>query len=592
MNPTLYHPFVWPFCIGVVLLLAILVIKYTRWIKSLDRRQKMLVNKHFLKGLFFPAIYEMFMEGLLHRKVTRFRRPLGYMHRSIALGWFLLISVGLVETLVNFWGEPHPFWIGIFYRYFVHADRTALSPVFAQVMDLLLIYVLSGVGMAVMKSLHAGMVGMRKTTKLRFRDQVLRYSLWSIFPLRLLSESATACLYHNGGFLTQTLGNQMSEAAASFLELPCWTLYSLALGIFFALMPFSRYMHIFTELVLIFFRKYGVTESAVPTGYTKMELSACSRCGICIQNCPMDKVLGIDNIQPVYYLAGMREGTVKSLIAENCLMCNQCVVDCPVGLDIQSLRRLGRDKHQLDTQDNYHYTDNIRSFNAIGRVAYFGGCMSHLTPGITESMKAIFEAAGQKYWMMDEDKTICCGRPLMQQGFFKQAAELRRKNTNLIIDSRSKTLVTSCPICYQSFKKEYNLPVKVMHHTEYIALLISLGKLKLQTSDLKVAYHDPCELGRGCGIYEEPRQVLSSVAQMVSVRKERKDSICCGYNLGNTRLTVDQQMQLRDASWKNLTANHPDVVATACPMCKKAFVHGNDHPVKDIAEIVAQQLIK
>lgn len=588
----MFHPFVIPFCIGTVALFGIIGIKFTRWIKSLDRKQITIFRQHFLKGMFIPAIKEMLLEGLFHRKVTRFSRRLGFMHRSIALGWFLLIVVGFIEATVNLKGKLHAPWYAIFYRFFEHDQFTASSRVFADIMDALLIYVLIGIGLAVAKSLYAGIMGLRKTSKLKLFDMVLRYSLWLIFPLRLLSESLTACLYKNGGFLTQYLGDLFNPMFASVMELPAWTAYSIALGLFFALMPFSRYMHIFTELLLIFFRKYGVKESEQATGYTKMELSACSRCGICIENCPMDKVLGVDTIQPVYYLRDVRNRVAKRITADNCLMCNQCQSDCPVGIDISSLRKFGRNKQELDTHDNYQYLDKIHSFNAIGRVVYFGGCMSHLTPGIVESMKKIFDAVGQKYWMMDEYRSICCGRPLLQQGFINQAAELRRKNTRLIIESHSKTLVTSCPICYQSFKNEYHLPVRVMHHTEYIAMLMQLGKLKVKPSDLKVAYHDPCELGRGCGIYEEPRRVLRELVQLVPAERERKDSMCCGYNLGNTCLSLESQMRLRDASWQNLTINHPDQVATACPMCKKAFQHASHNSVKDIAEIVAEHLIQ
>ena len=39
-------------------------------------------------------------------------------------------------------------------------------------------------------------------------------------------------------------------------------------------------MHIFTELLLIYFRKIGVKEETVKTGYTYFELNACSRCGV------------------------------------------------------------------------------------------------------------------------------------------------------------------------------------------------------------------------------------------------------------------------------------------------------------------------
>ena len=154
----------------------------------------------------------------------------------------------------------------------------------------------------------------------------------------------------------------------------------------------------------------------------------------------------------------------------------------------------------------------------------------------------------------------------LRQGFIAQAAELRRKNAHLIVESHAQYLVTSCPICYQSFKKEYNLPIKVIHHTEYLAALIRLGKLKPHKTGLKVAYHDPCELGRGCNIYDEPREVLQAVAELARVQKEREHSICCGHS------------------------HHPDLIATACPMCKKAFQRDRYTTVKDIAELIAEQL--
>ena len=589
MSPS-FHPFVLPFTIGTLALFSILIIKYNRWISKFDRQQKKLIRRNLFTGKLVPAVWEMIREGLFHVKVSKHSRRLGYMHRSIALGWFLLISIGFIETVFHFKGQGHAPWIGVFFRFFVRENQTLSAQIFAQVMDLLLLYILSGVAMAVFKSVFSKTVGMRKTTRLKLFDASLRYSLWSIFPLRLLSESATAALVDNGGFLTQGLGNVMGERFAGIMELPFWTLYSIALGLFLCLLPFSRYAHIFSELMLIYFRKLGLREREKPTGFTQFELSACSRCGICIDNCPLDSELDITDIQPVYLIRDMRNRMPHHNAIDNCLMCNRCESDCPVGIQISEIRRQERDKKELDTHDNYGYIEDVQAFNAIGRVIYFGGCMSHLTPGVTESMKKIFEAVGQKYWMMDEDRTICCGRPLLQQGFFNQAAELRRKNTQLIMESRSKTLVTSCPICYQSFRKEYNLPIKVVHHTEYIATMLRLGKLKLNRSELRLAYHDPCELGRGCGIYDEPREVLSALGQLLKLEQERKDSLCCGYNLGDTVLELNQQLKVRDASLNNLSDAHPDVIATACPLCKKAFQHSTTQKIKDVAELVVENL--
>lgn len=590
-----FHPFVLPFTLGTLVLFGIIVYKFGHWINTLDRKQWRTARHTFMTSDIFPALWTMFMdifkESLLHVKVSKHNRRLGYMHRSIAFGWFLLITVGLVETLLHFGFSGHAPWTGVFYRFFVYGNNNLMQQIFASVMDILLLYVLSGVTMAFIKSHRPKAVGMRKTTSLRWSDRLLRYALWSIFPLRLLSESTTAALHDNGGIITQSIGNLIPLEVAGIIEVPLWSLYSLALGTFFVFMPFSRFMHIFTEPLLIFLKSFGVKEGKAPTGFTKTELSACSRCGMCIDVCPLNNELDINNTQAVYLLRGLRHGLAYRYAANNCMLCDRCVKVCPVGIDINAIRLQARSKGAIDKRNSYQFIKE-KPFNAVGRVAYFGGCMSHLTPGITEAMKQIFESVGQNYWMMDEERTICCGRPLEQQGFSNQAAELRRKNTAMIVESHATLLVTSCPICYRSFTQEYHLPIKVMHHTEYLAMLINQGLLSPEHSSLKVAYHDPCELGRGCGIYDEPRQVIGSVATLAPVEHEREESICCGCNLGNTRLQANQQLTVRDAALTNLTASGADLIATACPMCKKAFQHSTTQPVMDVAEIVAQNLKK
>lgn len=588
-----FSPFVLPFAIGAVILLIICVWKYVRWYRHFTFRQRNEVHRNFLSFRLFAAIGEGIQECLLHHRVTDKNRLLGYMHRSIALGWFLLIVAGAVETGMTVRGS-HPFWASVFLRYFVHTPdaHAARFALFAQIMDTLLLYVLSGVTLAFIKSLYSRLMGMKKTTRHTAFDLFAKYSLWFIFPLRLFSESATACLYHNGGWLTQGIGNLLPASLASSCELPLWTLYSIFLCIFMISMPFSRYMHIFTEVFLIFFRRLGVREGASKSGYTMYELSACSRCGICIDDCPLNKDLDKNDVQSVYFLRDIRYKHPELSTAEDCLMCGRCQTECPVGLDLMSIRRGMRTRTGIDAVGNYTYLNRVQSFNAIGRVGYFGGCMSHLTPGVSEAMKRIFDAAGQKYWHIDGNASICCGRPLYQQGFISQAADLRRKNTQLIRNSGIGVLITSCPICYKSFSEEYHLTgVKVMHHSEYIAELIAAGRLVLSRSERRFSYHDPCELGRGSGIYDAPREVLRASGILLKTRHEGPESLCCGHNLGDTMLSWDEQSLVRKDAMDNLLAPGPDEIATACPMCRKSFRNSTAFPIEDIAEIVARQII-
>ena len=109
-------------------------------------------------------------------------------------------------------------------------------------------------------------------------------------------------------------------------------------------MPFTRYMHIFSEVLLVFFRKWGVTESEKKTGYTDMEINACSRCGICIDVCQLNTAANFNNVQSVYFIRNAREMVNNTKVINNCLMCNRCVDACPVGIKTTLVRQLFREK--------------------------------------------------------------------------------------------------------------------------------------------------------------------------------------------------------------------------------------------------------
>ncbi len=596
-----FHFFVLPFLLGVALLAIFSLWKYLRWIRSFNKLQRVTIRKNIWSWKFLPVLGEAFCQGLLHLRISRKNLLLGYMHRSLAFGWFLLIVVGAIQAF-NAFPDGHPLYYAIFYNYFVHDDSsTALRnpELMANIMDALLLYVFSGLLLAACKRLWSRPMGLKRTTRHTLMDRLAKLSLWCIFPARLLAEGVTSAIYNNGGFLVRDLGDLIRTIGftAHEFEIVCWFFYSLALGVFFTMMPFTRYMHIFTEVILIYLRRMGAHEDTnQKTGFTHFELSACARCGLCIDACPLNKELAITNVQGVYMLQSIRnleQQWRQQTIAENCLLCGRCETDCPVNLELNAIRRQVRikNKRPIDKQGNYEYLQPVKPFSAIGRVAYFGGCMSQLTPGIGNAMEAIFQAARQPYWYMDKERSICCGRPLLQQGFTNQAAELRRKNTELIVNSKATMLVTGCPICYQAFTKEYKLNIPVMHHSEYIAMLLKSEKLKVRQSDITTTYHDPCELGRGCGIYNEPRQVLQATTHLLKTKNERHHSFCCGYNLNDLAITNDQKAAIRNAALENLLTPQPDVVATACPACKKAFMRGQNLPIKDIAEIVADNLL-
>jgi Fe-S oxidoreductase len=348
-------------------------------------------------------------------------------------------------------------------------------------------------------------------------------------------------------------------------------------------------MHIPTEVALIFLRKWGATAGEQYSGMTDVQLNACSRCGICIDSCQLNFAAEINHVQSVYFIRDTRYKNLTDEVANNCLMCGRCVEACPVGLELTVIRQQLRNKAEIPGKHYFDYSQSS-DINKKTDVIYFAGCMSHLTPTIIIAMKKIFNKAGEKFWFMDEEKGLCCGRPMRQQGFVQQSKDLISKNMRLIASSGAKLLVTSCPICYKSFTEEYVLDIPVMHHSEYIKMLLDKKKITVTKLDISMVYHDPCELGRGSGIYEQPRDILRQTGNLRVSEFEKENALCCGGSLSNTVIELDTQIKIRNHALEVLTESKPDVLATSCPLCKKSFVHGNKAKVMDIAEIVAECL--
>lgn len=655
--PSGYSNFVIPFVVGISFMLIWLTVGLIRLLAKIpadDRRR-------FWKSLITPKIAlknikDLFCDCLFHTKIWKRKPLLGYMHSSIAFGWFMLIVLGHIE--VALFVPKHLAWTDgglfypIFYRFFVWINPghvTLRGWFFFFLMDFFLLYVLTGVGMAIFKRFRSIVLGMRHTTKPSLADRVALYSLWMIFPLRLLAESFTADL-SGGSFLTVPVNHLWHWIFGDKLFfMPVWWAYSICLGLFFAAMPFSRYMHIQTEVLWILLRNAGIQPRHPRKGVAEAEIYACSSCGLCLDACPMNVQKKNLKYSSVYFIRFLRRHNEKKInaIADKCLMCDKCHALCPVGVDAPALRRAQRATVNNSLPYDYSYlmegslgsnsssvstcvaanacsitagsvastrtanahasltdpspsltepvevTTNIQKTSEDWKVMYFAGCMTHLTPRIIKSVEKVFKSAGVNYIFADRDGGICCGRPLMLAGKTNAAYETISANRKMILGSGCRTLVLSCPICYKIFKDEYALEgVEVLHYTQFIKRLVDEGKLKLTAGDERIVYHDPCELGRGCGVYKEPREVLAQAGTLVKATKEGDESICCGGSLGSLTLDTRDRAKITESSVGNLLTNNPQTIVTACPLCLKTFSESVPETVKvqDFAETVSRHL--
>ncbi len=589
-----YAHFCIPFIVGVVLLFATLAWKWGSWLRGLSRRERRTLAGGIFTWRTVEAVGEVVSESLLHRRIWRVNPLLGYMHTSLAAGWFLLIAVGWIETTAYLGFRFVPLHAHVFFKYFAWG----LEPIhaFEHLMDALLLFVLSGVALAWGKRLYSRAMGMRRTTRHKAGDRVALAVLWFIFPARLVAESLLCAVHGGGGFLTGSIGSLLSGAVPVEILAPvnetAWWFYSSCLGLFFVAMPFSRYMHIFTEIPLIFLRRYGLHSSEKESSYDNFQVEACSRCGICIDPCQLQQVLKIDNVQSVYFLRDRRYGMLGRDVADNCLMCGRCADRCPVGIDLNTLRLNSRDAlHNMPDQRRYDYLAGLDRSEGEGRVGYFAGCMTQLTPRTMMAMEQIFSAAREQVWWADREGGVCCGRPLKLAGETDAAHKMMRYNEELFRKHKITTLVTSCPICLKVFREDYRLGgIEVIHHSEYFERLISEGRLKLRHTARTYTYHDPCELGRGSGIYEAPRHVVEAVGVLREAAQNRRNALCCGSSVANTAISDSGQLRLSAAVTQELEQTGAERIATACPLCKKALSRSATTEVMDLAEIVAESL--
>lgn len=611
MRP-IFDPFVLPFVLGMTFVLLYCVIGMIRIIFQLPKEDRRKFGRSLITPkTFWKDIKDLFNDCLIHIKIWKRKPLLGYMHSSIAFGWFMIIIIGHMEAVAfsPLRDMQIPFmekmasnlYLPIFFRYFAVEDASLKAQIYCFLMDFFLLIIISGIAIAVLKKKKPKNVGLKRVTKFGIREDLVRISLWTIFPLRFLAEASIAGIT-GGSFLTEFIGNKLIFGGNynETLSIVLWWAYSIDLAIFMFVLPFTRYMHIPAEPLLILLRNAGLKTTEPRKGYAVAEIYSCPSCGLCIDVCPMSEVKDNYKNTAVYFIRNIRKRKrrrdVKNM-TEKCLMCGKCIEVCPLGIDSLNIKIAQRNKTYYKIKSDFSYLESQHDNKtteqqaSVPEVLYFAGCMSHLTPKIIRSMKKIFDAAKENYEFMDAEGSICCGRPMMLTGKINEAKALIEKNTELINNSGAKRLVLSCPICYKVFKEEYQLDgIEVLHHTQYINELVENDKLNIDRSDKRYAYHDPCELGRAFGVYDEPRNVIDNIGLLTQGKSDKDMSVCCGGSIGSLTMTLEERDMITKNTIKDLTINQPDEIVTACPLCLKTFARLAPIEVKDIAEIVTENI--
>ncbi len=360
----------------------------------------------------------------------------------------------------------------------------------------------------------------------------------------------------------------------------------------------------------------------------RFQLLECIQCGVCTGSCPVSEKADLNVRRLMRSIALYRrleippEDTLWS-----CTTCSSCQVRCPKGLApfdmILGLRGLvvedGRVASTIrDALESVYNHGNpwgrirskrsewaeglaVKHFSDEAEVLYYVGCTAAYDPRIQNVARALVRVlnSGEVDFGTLGDEESCCGDPVYSMGEMGLFDLLVEDNKAIFERYGVKHMITTSPHCYNAFKNRYGkLDFEVQHYTQYVYDLIDRGRLTLSKKvEKKIAFHDPCFLGKHNGVYDEPRKIIESIpgADLVELDRSRERSLCC--EGGGGRMWYDvpgeriAEVRIRDAV--NVGA---EILAVACPFClstlEDAVLAGYEGSIRilDIIELVSEAI--
>ena len=388
-----------------------------------------------------------------------------------------------------------------------------------------------------------------------------------------------------------------------------------------------------------------------------LEMEACTRCGECIPWCPTYVAAGDEAITPLAKIGhfrafwkaqhlgwlarlfGLRKPTEEDVAAFSrgtyaCTLCGRCAAVCPVHIRTRDLWiglreqlvdwraypevfRLLQERlaatHNISGDENAQrliWAENLEvqppALSALGQAdtVYFVGCVSSFYPtvySVPQAFAGILAHAGVDFAVLGPEEW-CCGFPLVIAGMGREAEALAKHNVEAVERAGARRLVTTCPSCYHTWQHTYPqllgrpLGFAVLHATELLVDLVH-SDLPLKRLEMRVTYHDPCDLGRTSGLYDPPREALRAIpgVDLVEMAETRERALCCGgggdVEMGDPGLT-EKVAAMRLAQALDTGAQ---TLATACQQCKRTLAAQARKDrvrlrVVDVAELLWQAL--
>jgi len=306
------------------------------------------------------------------------------------------------------------------------------------------------------------------------------------------------------------------------------------------------------------------SRSLVEDIYTEDEIWSCTTCGACEEECP----LGIEYIDK---MVDLRRGMVDEGMVPQSLQKPLKALEKrgnPYGKMEKKRAEWAADKDfkatvqvkdlSEQTADTLYFVDSITSYDDNMQ-------------DIARRTSIILKKAGIDFGILGKLEKDS-GNEVLRFGEEMLYQDLKAQNTQAIMESGVKQIVTADPHAYNALKNDYDIHLPIQHISQVVAQKIRTGELDLkpcQNPEKVYVYHDPCYLGRHNGVYEDPRQAMDAIEGLtrVELEKSRDRSFCCGG--GGLMLFYEPEEDTRMGVLRvNMAAEAgATVIVTACPFC-------------------------
>jgi len=214
-------------------------------------------------------------------------------------------------------------------------------------------------------------------------------------------------------------------------------------------------------------------------------------------------------------------------------------------------------------------------------VLYFVGCTAALTPEIQTvaiNTAKVLKKLGIEFSVYGEFE-VCCGSVAKRTGDLNAFNSVAIKNYELFKKSGAKIIITSCAGCYRTLKTDYmdyleDLGIEVLHTIEFICKIINEQEFQLKHLGITATYHDPCHTGRNVGVkedinplYEEPREILRKIVNLVEMKTIKENTKCCGAGGGVKKGFPELALEIAKSRVKEAEDTRAQYLVSICPFC-------------------------